>query len=377
MRTAKSALDALFTDDPTELGLDPKRWQRVIDLARRMCESGEVPAISISVGNAAAILDPVHFGSRTVDRFEPVGDAPRFLVASITKPIVAMGVLLLAERGELTLSDRVVDLVPEFKGKGRRSIRLRHLLTHTSGLPDMPEDNAELRQRQVGLDAFLDRACTVPLLFEPGRDVTYSSLGFVVLGEIINRISGISCGEFLRRELFEPLGMNDTTLGDTTVGERIAEIRLPESLDYGEGHWNSPWWRGLGAPWGGLISSAGDLGRFAAIMSGGGGVAEFDLISPVAMTATENQLHSMPWVPEHELRCRPWGYGWRMYWPGNGSYFGDFLSDRAYGHWGATGTCLWIDPVLDLFAVILTTEPAGSQGRHLARLSNAIAAAGE
>ncbi|QDT37011.1 serine hydrolase domain-containing protein [Stratiformator vulcanicus] len=377
--TPAAALDAMLTDDPAEAGLDPRRWRRVMSLAEKMCETGEVPAISIAVGSSDSILRPINFGWRTVDRAEPIGHNPRYLVASITKPIVAMGLLMLVERGELTLSDRVIDHVPDFKAGGRRSIRIRNLLTHTSGLPDMPDDNAELRQNNAGLDHFLERACTVPLLFEPGRDVTYSSLGFVVLGEIIERTTGLSCGEFLKREFFSQLGMNETALGmvgmtyeTESATERIAEIRLPEMLDYGSGHWNSPYWRNLGAPWGGLISSAEDLARFAVIMLRPGPVGGTNFFEQTSLFATSNQLAEMPYVPEHERRCRPWGYGWRMNWPANGSYFGDFLAANAFGHWGATGTSLWIDPPLNLFAVILTTEPAGSQGRHLARLSNAI-----
>ena len=79
-------------------------------------------------------------------------------------------------------------------------------------------------------------------------------------------------------------------------------------------------------------------------------------------------------VPEADRRCRPWGFGWRMNWPAHGAWFGDLLPADAYGHWGATGTLLWIAPSLDAFAVILTTQPQDPDGRFVARLSNAIVA---
>jgi CubicO group peptidase (beta-lactamase class C family) len=99
------------------------------------------------------------------------------------------------------------------------------------------------------------------------------------------------------------------------------------------------------------------------------------LFSPVAVAAaTSNQLEPMREVPEADRRCRPWGFGWRLNWPAHGAWFGDLLPVDAYGHWGATGTLLWIAPRLRAFAVILTTQPQDPDGRCVARLSNAIVA---
>lgn len=91
--------------------------------------------------------------------------------------------------------------------------------------------------------------------------------------------------------------------------------------------------------------------------------------------ATRNQLFGMPGVPATDRDTRPWGFGWRLNWPGFSAYFGDLLGPRMYGHMGATGTVLWMDPDRDAFAVILTTEPQEPHGTYLARLSNAITAA--
>ena len=91
--------------------------------------------------------------------------------------------------------------------------------------------------------------------------------------------------------------------------------------------------------------------------------------------ATRNQLQHMRDVPDEDRRCRPWGLGWRLNWPAHSANFGDLLGPKSYGHWGATGTVMWMDPSQEAFVVVLSTQPQEPHGRYLARLSNAISAA--
>ena len=100
----------------------------------------------------------------------------------------------------------MTDCIPEFGKNGKTAVRIRHLLTHTSGLPDMLPDNVELRKNHSPLSAFVEGTCEVELDFPAGRGVRYQSMGFAILGEIIQRVSGVSCADFVRREIFEPLG---------------------------------------------------------------------------------------------------------------------------------------------------------------------------
>jgi CubicO group peptidase (beta-lactamase class C family) len=326
------------------------------------------------------------FGNQTLDPASPpVRDDVIFLVASITKPIVAMGALLLVERGLLSLDDRVCEIVAQFRGRGKYGVTVRHLLTHSSGLPDMLPQNRELRESHASLDEFVAGTCAAEMGFPPGRGVRYQSMGFGLLGEIIRTISGRTCSDFLRTEIFQPLWMNDTSLGapdkwyDPANGRaaRIAEIRVPEdqrdaASDWG---WNSRYWRGLGAPWGGVLSTPRDLARFAQAMLSGGTLDGTRVFAKATVeAATRNQLSGLFGIPVAEREGRPWGLGWRLSWPGYSPYFGDLLGPRMYGHMGATGTVLWIDPDRDAFAVILMTQPQEPQGTYLARLSNAIAA---
>jgi CubicO group peptidase (beta-lactamase class C family) len=366
--------------------LDPQRWQTVVNLATNWCESNQLPCVAIVTGTAETIAGQLHVGRQASNDPTPLRDDAIFLVASITKPFVGMAAMQLIERGKLTLADRVVDFIPQFGREGKYSVEIRHLLTHTSGLPDMLPDNLELRQRHATLERFVERTCDEPLTFPAGRGVQYQSMGFAILGEIIARISGKTCAQFVRDELFQPLGMHDTELGApdswfTGTSPRVSRIPpaiVPDSQRTGtEWNWNSRYWRQLGAPWGGLLTSAMDLAKFAQFMMRQGATSQGDrLLSPAAISAaTRNQLACMRDVPDEERRCRPWGLGWRLNWPAHSANFGDLLGPQTYGHWGATGTVLWIDPESGIFALVLTTLPQEPSGKYLSRLSNAIAAA--
>lgn len=198
---------------PEAMGFDPAGWKRVTTLAGQLCAEEVAPVLALQVVHAGRTTGPLLFASPAAEGPFAIRQDPIFLVASLTKPILAMGVVQLAEQGLLALNDRVVDFLPEFAGADRRNVTVRHLLTHTSGLPDMLPDNMALRREQAPLSRFIAGTCEVPLDFPPGRGVQYQSMGYALLGEIISRVSGQPYNEYLRDALFEPLGMYDTALG--------------------------------------------------------------------------------------------------------------------------------------------------------------------
>jgi CubicO group peptidase (beta-lactamase class C family) len=363
---------------PEQIGLDPARLRRAQDLLGRWVETDLVPAAALCIGRRGGMVEPILVG-----RQRPEAGAPPlrrdalFLVASITKPVAATAVLLLVERGLVALSDRVVEFVPRFTGAGREEVQLRHLLTHTSGLPDMLPDNDRLRAAHRPLAAFIEETCRTPLLFPPGTRVNYQSMGIALLAEVVHQVAGVSLRDFLQREVFGPLGMRDTSLGwRPETRERIAAVRLGAEQQRTDWNWNTPYWLGFGAPWGGLLTTPADLARFCQMMLNGGSLGDVRLLSPATVRAiTTNQLAGLPAVPEEERRCRPWGLGWRLNWPGEPASFGDLLGPRTYGHWGATGSLCWIDPDAEAFFILFTTQPLEHDGRLYARLSNAVAAA--
>jgi CubicO group peptidase (beta-lactamase class C family) len=360
------------------IGLDPARVQQAFDLLHQWTREGKVLGAGLCVGRRGRMIEPVLFG-----RHKNGPDAPAirpdalFLIASPTKPVTVTAALILVERGEIALEDPVVRYLPTFTGKGRETVQVRHLMTHTSGLPDMVADNEKLRRSHRPLSAFVEAVCKEDLRFPPGTNVSYQSMGILLIAEIVHQVTGKVLPEFLKKEVFDPLGMADTSLGwEEKKKERVAEVRLPEAERALDWTWNSPYWLGLGAPWGGLITSPADFARFCQMMLNGGTLDGARILSPASVRAmTMNQFAAMPRVPEEERRCRPWGLGWRLNWPGHSSNFGDLLGPRTYGHWGATGTVVWIDPEAEAFCVLFTTQPQEPEGRFLARVSNVIAAA--
>lgn len=306
--------------------------------------------------------------------------ARRYLIASITKPIVAMAGLKLAAEGAFSLVDRIGSLLPEFRKAAYRRVTVRHLLTHTSGFPDMLPDNAELRAAHAPLSEFLKRAAQTDLDFQTASDARYSSVGFLILSAIIESVTTIPLPKFLQDEFYTPLGMEDTWLGIPreqapelmpTVLPSLLPDWQPDADDWG---WNSAYWRTLGAPWGGMMSTAPDLGRFATMMlSDGCSSAGREILpSAVVRAAMSNQTQHIVTIPGSAALQRPWGFGWRWQWPDHQASFGDFLSPGAVGHWGATGTTIWIDPATERYAVILTTTPYEDSQSAIQRMSNVV-----
>jgi CubicO group peptidase (beta-lactamase class C family) len=264
-----------------------------------------------------------------------------FLLASISKPITATGVMILVDRGLLSLADPVRRFIPEFTGGDRDLVTVRHLLTHTSGLPDMLPENIELRKRFAPLAEFVSRTVKTPLLFRPGTDLRYQSMGILLAAEIAERITGVPFRAFLRKEVFALLGMTRSSLG---LGGRpisaTAQCQVPDE-PWG---WNSPYWRELGSPWGGVHSTARDLERLLRHFERPDG--------RVLRPATARQMVSNQ-TPEFK---ESYGLGWRL------AAGGRMCSLRAFGHSGSTGTICWLDPESRTSLVLLTTKPYAESG---------------
>ena len=310
-------------------------------------------------------------------------DQRRYLVASLTKPITAMAIVKLAAEGELSLAEPFNTFLPGFKRADLRRTTVRHLLTHTSGFPDMLPNNTQLRAEHASLDEFVGQAADADLDFHTATDCRYSSVGFLLLGAVVEVITGQSLGMFLRSQFFEPLQMNDTWLGmSTQQAQKILPTVLPSILpewqpDAEDWGWNSHYWRTLGAPWGGMISSARDLGRYAEMMlrRGCDGNGRQLLPESAVLAAVSDQTAALSAQRDYAGLRRAWGFGWRREWPSHSASFGDFVSTETVGHWGATGTMMWMDMTSDRYSVILSTTPYEDSQPILQRISNVTAAA--
>ncbi|MFN0016761.1 MAG: serine hydrolase domain-containing protein [Pirellulaceae bacterium] len=370
---------------PEEIGLDPQRLQRAYDLLEKWTAGPDapIPGGTIAVGRRGKFVEPKYFG-----RQGPEADAPpirrdgMFLLASITKPIVYLGAMMLVERGLLSLSRHVTDYLPEFAAHHKETTLVQQLFTHTSGLPDMLKDNEDLRRAHAPLEKFIAGAIreTVPL-FAPGTGYSYQSMGTLIVAELVQKLSGLTIHEFLRKEIFEPLGLASSSLGSRGLADKtIDRIVRVQTQTYQEPsfNWNSKYWRELGSPWGGMFSTPEDFAVLCQLMLSGGKHGNVRLVSPRTVELmTSNRLDDHPSVPESIRRSRPWGLGWSLNHRQHDDVLSDVLGPHIYGHIGSTGTLFWVDPKSDGFCIIFTSGERARGPWRLVALSNAVAAAFE
>jgi CubicO group peptidase (beta-lactamase class C family) len=282
-----------------------------------------------------------------------------FDLASLTKVVATTpSIMLLIQRGEVKLDAPVKDYIPEFTGDGRDKITVRELLTHTSGLPPDIENKTDWH----GWNTAIHMACTIPLESPPGTVYRYSDINFELLGEIVRRVSGVPLQDFVQREIFQPLKMNDTGfLPPKSKRYRIA----PTALINGKplcGIVEDPTARHMGGVAGhaGLFSTAHDLARYARMMLNMGELDGVRIFKP----ETVKLMTSMQMPPGIDILH---GLGWDIDSPYAGPR-GSLFPLGSYGHTGWTGTSLWIDPFSKTFIIFLAnrTYPT-SQASLMAR----------
>ncbi len=358
----------LHEGSPYEAGLDPDRLNNAYALLEQWTSSGRVPGATLAIARRGVQLPPRSFGVRqSEDGAEPMPPDAVFLVASVTKPVTATALMLLVERGLVALQDRVRDVVPEFDGDGREEISLLNLLTHTSGLPDMLPGNLELRRRHAPLTEFVQHICRTGLLFRPGTQIRYQSMGTAMAGEIVERITGMRLREFIQQDICAPLGMTSTALGiRDDLLPRLAPVNIPEEQRGTDWHWNTPYWRELGAPWGGMFASVQDLVVLLQTFLNGGVYAGRRLMGTTTAAAMiRDQTCRMPELPRTERIRDRWGLGWKL-----SDWVSELSASGAFGHSGATGTLVGADPRSELVWAIFTTQP-GAPLRYVANAINA------
>ncbi len=368
-----SAPAQLERGTPGLVGMSPQQLDLAASILAEQVESGAISAAAIAVARRNKVVMARGFGKLTPDAGSPEVDADSiFLLASITKPVTATALMILVDRGLISLDDPVAHYIPEFQGGERAQVSVRNLLSHISGLPDMLPQNRDLRRAHAPLSEFVAGATKTPLLYSPGTSFRYQSKGILLAAEIVERVSGKRLRDFEKAEMFDPLGMKHSALGmgGWKISETVWVETSPNSnqADLARFGPNSPYWRDMGHPWGGMHSSALDLAILLQTMLNGGEYAGERVFSQAAVKAmTSDQNGSLN---------APWGLGWAfrdsLVW----NFFGELVSEKAFGHTGATGTVAWADPERDLLCVILTNRMV-ENGRLLRRVSNAVAAAVE
>ena len=287
------------------------------------------------------------YGDRAVvPDTEPMTVDTIFDLASLTKVVATTpAVMLLIQRGQVKLDAPVCTYIPEFTGDGRERVTVRELLTHTSGLPpDLPAYGWH------GYSTAIHMACATKLQSVPGTTFKYSDINFILLGEIVQRVTQMPLQVFVQREIYGPLKMDDTEfLPPNSKRARIAPTAMLNGRPM-RGIVEDPSARRMGGVAGdaGLFSTASDLARYARMMLNNGELDGAHIFSPETV-----RLMTTPQAPPAARVLH--GLGWDIDSPYSGPR-GSLFPIGSYGHTGWTGTSIWIDPFSKTFVIFLSNR---------------------
>jgi CubicO group peptidase (beta-lactamase class C family) len=378
---------------PEEVGLSSERLQRVAQMIQRRIAAGELAGAVVAIARKGRVAYVNAQGVMDLDTKQPMSSSSMFRIASMTKPVVGVGVMMMVEEGKLRLNDPVSRYIPEFRnmkvavlqtspaGRGggaagaapptpqfytmpaQREITIKDLLTHTSGLGSGPMSNSDIEKiaRKDGetLAQYIPRLGGTALEFQPGSRWAYSpGAGFETLGRIIEIASGMPLDRFFRTRIFDPLGMKDITFWPTDAQmPRVATVysRTPTGLNKqvmpNDTMSRNVYFRGSG----GLYSTAEDYLPLGIMLAGGGEMNAKRLLSRKTV-----EMMSAAHVPD-TLQGRPAGegYGLSVRVVTNHAARGTMLSDGTFGWTGAQGTHFFVDPKEELTAVLMVQTSNG------------------
>src|SRR3954453_3497324 len=329
-------------------------------------QSGLIPGAVLLVGHQGRIEYRKAYGSRSLlPSREPMTEDTIFDAASLTKVIATTPSLMrLFEDGKLRIDDPVTKYIPEFQGS-KSDITVRLLMTHFSGFqPDF-----DLGPRWTGYETGVKKALAEKPIAPPGTRFIYSDTNFILLGEIVRRLSGMSLSEYAKQTVYQPLGMTDTGfLPDPSLRPRIA--RTEKDPETGIPLWgvvHDPRSRYMGGVAGhaGLFSTADDLAKYASMMLAMGQSGGRQVFSRLAV-----QKFTEPATPADQPILR--GLGWDI----DSSYSsnrGELFPIGSYGHTGYTGTSLWVDPTTNSFVILLTNVVHPNGVKSLSSLRSRVA----
>lgn len=331
-----------------------------------------IPGAVLIVGHSGQIVYRKAYGYRSlIPHKEAMTMDTIFDAASLTKVVATMpSIMKLFQEGKIRMDDPVTNYLPEFQG-GHSPITVRNLMTHFSGLrPDL-----ELVPRWSGYETGIQRALHDSPAALPGEHFVYSDINFILLGEIVHRLSGEMLNEYAKQEIYEPLGMKESQfLPPASLRRRIAPTEIdPDTGIPLRGVVHDPTARYMGGVAGhaGLFTTANDLARYAQMWLNKGWM-------PAAATKLKNQVFSPltiqkftePGTPPDQPILR--ALGWDMDSPFS-SNRGELFPLGSFGHTGFTGTSLWIDPTTNSYVVLLTNVVHPHRGKSLSSLRSRVA----
>jgi uncharacterized protein YbbC (DUF1343 family)/CubicO group peptidase (beta-lactamase class C family) len=310
---------------------------------------GKLPGAVLLIGHNGQVVYRKAYGKRAlVPVPETMTTDTIFDIASLTKVVATTSSLMkLFEQGKFRLNDRVTDYIPEFQG-GKSDLTIRNLLTHFSGLaPDVP-----LNTPWTGYETALHLAFTDRPTGPAGVHFVYSDINFLLLGELVHRLSGSMVSDYARENIFQPLGMKETMYRPpASLLPRIAPTeRVKVDAPPLRGVVHDPTARRMGGIAGhaGVFSTADDLSRFAQMILNGGELDGVRVLSPLTI-----QKFTEPQSPPDQPILR--GLGWDIDSPLSGNR-GELFPIGSFGHTGFTGTSMWIDPTTKTYVILLANS---------------------
>lgn len=325
--------------------------RRIEELVNAAISEKKMPGCVVGVGDSNGLYFLRAYGNKRVEpAIEPMTTDTVFDMASITKPVATgSSIMKLIEQGKLRPQDKVIDFFPEFGVKEKNTITVLDLLVHRSGL--IP-DNA-LADYKNGPEVAWQKICDLPLTAPVGTAFKYSDVNFIVLGKIVEKLSGKDLNQFVRSEVFEPCGMQESGfLPPDALKQRAAPTeKRNDAWIQGEVHDPRAFELGGIAGHAGLFSTAADIGKYAQMVLNNGSVVKTDGASQQVFAPNTLRLMRQGVSVPGGVRGMSWDKQ-----TGFSTNKGDLLSSEAIGHGGFTGTVLWIDPAQDLFFVFLSNR---------------------
>ncbi len=333
-------------------------WSRLGAIVRRSIAAGEIPGAVVLIGHRGHVVYRKAFGFRSLRPRQKMTTDTIFDLASLTKVVATTpSVVQLLEQGRFRLNDPVAKYLPAFGKNGKDQITIRQLLTHFSGLPpDIPQ-----HPRWSGYETGIQKAFAVEPAFPAGSHFQYSDINFIVLAELVHRLTGERIDQYALTHVWKPLGMNRTRfLPPASWLHKIAPTGVDDRGRALRGVVNDPTAASMDGVAGdaGAFSTADDLSKYAQMMLNGGvGENGKRILSALAV-----EKMTTPQTPPNVPDIR--GLGWDIDTPFS-SNRGAFLPVGSYGHTGFTGTSLWIDPTSHTYIIILANDTYPKQRPHL------------
>ncbi|MFB3885288.1 MAG: exo-beta-N-acetylmuramidase NamZ domain-containing protein [Thermodesulfobacteriota bacterium] len=349
-------------------GINENQLTAIAGIVDKSIRSGKIPGAVVLIGNQGKVVYRRAFGSQSIKpKRLPMKINTIFDLSSLTKVIATTtAVMQLMERGKLRIEDRVSEHWPEFKINGKEEITVCQLLTHYSGLRPCLEVSPKWAGYKAALRMIIEEKPFSP----PGTRFIYSDINFIILGELVHRISGQSLDLYCAENIFKPLGMKDTCFRPAfSLRSRIAPTQYQPGKKgkvlCGEVHDPVAYHMGGVAGHAGLFSTADDLAIFAQSLLNGGSEKGMRILSPLTV-----EKMTIPQTPPNKMVLR--GLGWDIDSP-FASNRGELFPVGSYGHTGFTGTSIWIDPVSRTYIILLTNRVHPDGGGDVGSLRSQIA----